>query len=439
MVKRAASPKPGDDEPKYFTVVQPYPPGADWRRSDSDDVISCGRWIAKCIGEPAPFCAIWHKPSARGQILLEIKHDYPEPERLLGEHRWSEFLKAPSEEEKSCVSQVFYCTYRSGREAQKDGWKRIHVEDSWFNEDSVDSVIVHPYPPAVWCPLPPEDQTNKPMCRPLPVRIKPPPAPARVSAPTAVPGSASWVQKKAAPPTNTPAIMRRAWPMQAAAASTFNRNSDANSSKKKAPPASSTAPWHTAIAPTSSNTVALRVPITVPVENLHKRPDASAAVPPSITRSASAFVMETNFEDTSEYVAEWEKMPEDTTQDAWAVLHRGSGNHSETKVENLWDVQGRVGTTNTQSTNNVVCPLHGSTCQRGICRRRGAGLSKVDSPRRGRGRNDNASSNGWEQTKERTARHHEGRGGGSASGGKFNERCSGGSTKNDDGWKTVRH
>jgi hypothetical protein len=42
-------------------------------------------------------------------------------ERLLGEHRWSDFLRNPSEEEKGRVSQIFYCTYSTGRQAQKDG------------------------------------------------------------------------------------------------------------------------------------------------------------------------------------------------------------------------------------------------------------------------------------------------------------------------------
>jgi hypothetical protein len=122
---------------------------------------------------------------------------------------------------------------------------------------------MHPYPATAWCPLPAEDRTNKPMCRPLPVSVKPPPVPKTgpgapppvgecfrlplliypphfptspfyyVSLPLrlsprltplscsvdcpanalvfAVPGSATWVSQKGAPPTNTPAALRGAW------------------------------------------------------------------------------------------------------------------------------------------------------------------------------------------------------------------------------------
>lgn len=44
------------------------------------------------------------------------------------------------------------------------------------------SVIVFPYPATAWCGIPPEDKTNKPLCRPLPVATKPPP-PAKVRPP----------------------------------------------------------------------------------------------------------------------------------------------------------------------------------------------------------------------------------------------------------------
>ena len=54
-------------------------------------------------------------------ILLEIDKKYPHNERLLGEHRWSEFLKNPHEEENGKVTQVFHSLYSKGREAQKDG------------------------------------------------------------------------------------------------------------------------------------------------------------------------------------------------------------------------------------------------------------------------------------------------------------------------------
>ncbi|KAJ7748882.1 hypothetical protein B0H16DRAFT_897012 [Mycena metata] len=121
MPKGIPTPEPGDDEPKYFTVVQPYPLNANWELLH--DYITFGRWIAGCIG-PEPFFALFYKPSAlqaRGQVLLEINREYAHPERLLGEHRWSDFLCNPSQEEAGRVSQIFYSVYNTGRSAQKDG------------------------------------------------------------------------------------------------------------------------------------------------------------------------------------------------------------------------------------------------------------------------------------------------------------------------------
>ncbi|KAJ6534705.1 hypothetical protein B0H10DRAFT_2145421 [Mycena sp. CBHHK59/15] len=51
MPKRIPTPKPGDDEPKYFTVVQPYPLNANWELPH--DYITFGRWIAGCVGPRA--------------------------------------------------------------------------------------------------------------------------------------------------------------------------------------------------------------------------------------------------------------------------------------------------------------------------------------------------------------------------------------------------
>ena len=54
-------------------------------------------------------------------ILLEVSKMFTDHERLLGEHRWSELLKEPSDEEEKRVSRVFHSFYSKGREAQKDG------------------------------------------------------------------------------------------------------------------------------------------------------------------------------------------------------------------------------------------------------------------------------------------------------------------------------
>ena len=47
--------------------------------------------------------------------------------RLLGEHRWSEFLRDPEEIERNGKSSVFYCTYSSDRIVQKNGEPPISV------------------------------------------------------------------------------------------------------------------------------------------------------------------------------------------------------------------------------------------------------------------------------------------------------------------------
>ena len=54
-------------------------------------------------------------------ILLEVSKMFGKHERLLGEHRWSEILNDPDEEEEKRVSQVFHSFYSKGRDAQKDG------------------------------------------------------------------------------------------------------------------------------------------------------------------------------------------------------------------------------------------------------------------------------------------------------------------------------
>jgi hypothetical protein len=54
-------------------------------------------------------------------VILEIERTFDGFRSLLGEHRWDEFLRNPTEEETGKVSQVFYCLYKSNREVQKDG------------------------------------------------------------------------------------------------------------------------------------------------------------------------------------------------------------------------------------------------------------------------------------------------------------------------------
>ncbi|KAF9465210.1 hypothetical protein BDZ94DRAFT_1254801 [Collybia nuda] len=202
MVKRAKSPEAAEDE-KYFTVWQPYPLNANWELEN--DCIEFCRWIASCIGTE-PLHGLHYKPKARGMVLLEIDKKYPHNGLILGEHRWSEFLRKPSPEEDGRVSQIFHSLYSTGREAQKDGWKRIHVEAAWFR-GWTNTIIKNPYPDTYWCPVPNEDMTNKPLCRHLPKSVKPPPPQA---APPVV-GSAGWVEKKTGPNPNSPQAQKSAW------------------------------------------------------------------------------------------------------------------------------------------------------------------------------------------------------------------------------------
>ncbi|KAG6853064.1 hypothetical protein C0991_007134 [Blastosporella zonata] len=203
MVKRAKSPDTAEDE-KYFTVYQPYPLNANWELP-SDYIAFC-RWIAACIGTD-PIHALHYKPSARGMVLIEVDKKYSHNERLLGEHRWEEFLRRPTQEETDKVTQIFHSLYTTGREAQKDGWKRIHVEAPWFKGWSPTNDFVDNYPATYWCPTPAEDRTNKPLCRPLPVNVKPPPP----KTTPFIPGSSGWVSAKAAPSQNTPGAQKNAW------------------------------------------------------------------------------------------------------------------------------------------------------------------------------------------------------------------------------------
>ncbi|KAI8970983.1 hypothetical protein BD414DRAFT_426775, partial [Trametes punicea] len=66
-----------------------------------------------------------------GSVIIEIDENFPDFKRLLGAHRWSEMLVEPRDEARF-VSKVFYCTYHSDRDVQKNGWKRVDVLDKWF-------------------------------------------------------------------------------------------------------------------------------------------------------------------------------------------------------------------------------------------------------------------------------------------------------------------
>ncbi|KAJ8586439.1 hypothetical protein M405DRAFT_843857 [Rhizopogon salebrosus TDB-379] len=125
MPKRIPTPPPADDEPRYLTVVHPYVLDGHCNMELPKDRQDFARWVACCIDAKYVY-AFFHKPSARDMVIIEVARECPQLDRLLGEHRWSEFLKKPAEQDKDQVSKVFYCTYSTGRQVQKNvgnAWK----------------------------------------------------------------------------------------------------------------------------------------------------------------------------------------------------------------------------------------------------------------------------------------------------------------------------
>ena len=53
--------------------------------------------------------------------MIEVDRDFDSFDRLLGLHTWSEFLQRPSKEQLDKTSKVFYCTYHTGRDVEKNG------------------------------------------------------------------------------------------------------------------------------------------------------------------------------------------------------------------------------------------------------------------------------------------------------------------------------
>ncbi|KAJ3995659.1 hypothetical protein F5050DRAFT_257901 [Lentinula boryana] len=228
MPKRIATP-PSDTNTRYFTICFPYPLNASWELKA--DQISFARWIVSCIKKEY-FIAIMYKPTARGMVIIEVDRAFKDEHRtLLGEHRWIEFLKQPSDEERSCCSQIFHSVYTDHRGAQKDGWKTINVRDEWFDSRQSLSDFKHPYPLTHWCALPPEDMTSKRMCRPLPIASFPPP----VKPVRPVVGSNAWVQSTTGPNPKSPGNQRAAWGNNSHLPPIKASNSGTNSSGK-APP-----------------------------------------------------------------------------------------------------------------------------------------------------------------------------------------------------------
>ncbi|THU91127.1 hypothetical protein K435DRAFT_759507 [Dendrothele bispora CBS 962.96] len=265
MVKRVKTPEPAKDELRYFTVDKPYPLNANWEIRE--DYITFAKWIAQCIGIQ-PFFAIYYKPSSRGQVIIEVDHNLNNPSSLLGEHRWCEFLRNPTDEEIPRFSRIFYSLYTSDRAAQKDGWLRIDVKESWFKDWSRENNhMVFPYPETYWCPVPPEDKTNKPLCRHIPCDAKP--APPKIAPP--VVGSARWAEDKRDPGANTPTASRGSSTRGTRGGTAMTKST--RNGNKSSPPTLTSATWDQPITKKSSSA---------------KSPPASAWVkPPQVAKSVS--------------------------------------------------------------------------------------------------------------------------------------------------------
>ncbi|PBL00652.1 hypothetical protein ARMGADRAFT_1006798 [Armillaria gallica] len=153
----------------YFTVSKPYPLHFEW--DQEKDIIKHVRWIAACIDSPKKLYAFHYKPSAPSMIIVEIeKNCSKKRETLLGEHRWKEFLLAPSEDEREYISQIFPCLHSTDLALRNDGWHRVSIRGIWFKGWSPARCkdIMHPYPTTHHCTPPFEDRTNRALCRPLP-------------------------------------------------------------------------------------------------------------------------------------------------------------------------------------------------------------------------------------------------------------------------------
>ncbi|KAI0246474.1 hypothetical protein BJV78DRAFT_149681 [Lactifluus subvellereus] len=190
MLRRVATPPPrDDDEPVYLTLVHPYPLNANLELHADRRALAL--WLACCTRNKDVLLAMFHNPTSPGIVIIEVDRIFDRFQDLLGMHSWSTFLLNPTHwQESGMASKVFYCTYNSGRLVEKNGWKRVWIEEHWFQGWSPNnSRIRYPYPRTAYCHVPPGAQ---PVCRPLPPRAFPVPPPPLipVSAPPLIPVSA---------------------------------------------------------------------------------------------------------------------------------------------------------------------------------------------------------------------------------------------------------
>ncbi|KAH7096830.1 hypothetical protein BKA62DRAFT_485778 [Auriculariales sp. MPI-PUGE-AT-0066] len=250
MVKRAATPPPSKDEPKFLTIIHPYPPHANLELKE--DQVEMSRWLACIIQDPSKLHSLYYKPSGHNHVVIEISRDMPHFDQLLGCHRWENFLQSPTDEQRQKESKVYWCSHNSTRAMEKLGWKRVDIDDEWFKGFTLQNKkIVSPYPRSAWCDIPVEDVTILHICRPIPKRafgeidgtapeithVKP--AKNKLAPiPRVVPGAASWVAAKSSGTTPTPQVPKKnTTPTMGAWSKPINVSSAAK------PKAQTTSPW----------------------------------------------------------------------------------------------------------------------------------------------------------------------------------------------------
>ncbi|KAG8845130.1 hypothetical protein FRB91_002045 [Serendipita sp. 411] len=75
MPKRAPTPETGDDEPIYFSVVNPWPQNANMEVYG--DLRLCVQWLVEALGDPNLLMAVFHKPSVWRLVVQALDHYSP--------------------------------------------------------------------------------------------------------------------------------------------------------------------------------------------------------------------------------------------------------------------------------------------------------------------------------------------------------------------------
>ncbi|TFK51910.1 hypothetical protein OE88DRAFT_1734927 [Heliocybe sulcata] len=399
MVKREKSP-PRPVEEAVYVVYQPYP-GPDMQVVQDRKMLA--QWLACILGSHAYLASLHFRPSSPNMVIFAVSLSFNEERKLLGEHRWSEMLLNPTEEDKERVSMIFRCKISSIHEIEKICWKNLSIERSWFEEKQwhavkkyttpsffmtftrtylvSSSIFKYPYPLSHRCNTPAADQVIG-LCLALPETLFPT-GPVQVPRPATV-GSAAWVQSRSAPPGNGQASGRApggspvwpearngnvaairpagAWgrgpPLGNATATTSGGawTRGPPSAKHSAGPSRASAKGGTAhatqkqVASTTSTQVAAKTgtPACAAIKApAPQRPYQMPAYAPYMYMSDDS----TDPTEGDSPISAWSDLP---------VASRTTPVIVEPE-ENLWSDYTE------KTTNEVLCPAHGKVCNPGIC------------------------------------------------------------------------